>query len=432
VPSPLQISVDAIQIGMYVSQLDRPWLETPFLFQGFMVRSEDDIIAIRRHCEFVYVDQAQSTVTTLPQVSPGSEPKHATQPAHKPKKRSLFARLTRRKPAEPAPDYEATGCFYRDTTGVQDELIPAATIHDTAADAVEEIFATLKTTKKLDMGTLATAVDPMIDSVLRNQEAVACLARMKRKDDYLYSHSLASSVWALLLGRHLGLDRESLLAVGLGAMLLDVGKTLLPTELLIKKGNLTPAEHKLMQGHVNVGVKIVQDNPDADRRVIEMVANHHERHNGTGYPRGLTGNDIPVYGRIAGLVDSYDAMITQRPYAAAMSSLDAMRQFRLRADVDFQSEMVEQFIQAIGAFPTGTLVELNTGEVGIVMSQNKMRRLRPTIMLVLDAAKQPRNDFPLIDLSIQTKAEGDQESLWIEQGLEPCAYGIDPAEFYLS
>lgn len=429
--SPLKTPVDAIQIGMYVSQLDRPWLETPFLFQGFLVRGEDDIIAIRRHCEFVYVDQTQSAVTAGPAVESASAEKQTLQP-QQPKKRSLFARLTRRQPAaEPAPDYQATGSFYRDTTGVETELIPAKAAHDNATEAIEDLFAVLKTTNKLDMGRLATAVDPMIDSVLRNQDAMACLARMKRKDDYLYSHSLASSVWALLMGRHLGLDRESLLAVGLGAMLLDVGKTQLPTELLTKKESLTPAERKLMQGHVAAGIAIVQNNPKADRRVLEMVANHHERHNGTGYPRGLAGNDVPVYGRIAGLVDAYDAMTTQRPYAAAMSSLDAMRQFRLRADADFQSEMVEQFIQAIGAFPTGTLVELNTGEVGIVMSQNQLRRLRPTIMIVLDAAKQLRKDFPLVDLSIQTKAEDDQASLWIERGLEPCAYGIDPAEFYL-
>jgi hypothetical protein len=108
-----------------------------------------------------------------------------------------------------------------------------------------------------------------------------------------------------------------------------------------------------------------------------------------------------------------------------------MQQLRHRADVDFQAEMVDQFMQAIGAFPTGTLVELNTGDVGVVISQNNLRRLRPTVMLVLDADKQPRADCPVVDLALQTKADDGTQSLWIASGLEPGAYGIDPVKYYV-
>ena len=186
-----------------------------------------------------------------------------------------------------------------------------------------------------------------------------------------------------------------------------------------------------MKRHVEVGLEIVEKGHSVDRRVLEMVAHHHERYNGTGYPHGVSGNAIPVYGRIAGLADCYDAMITERPYAASMSSLDAIQQLRHRADVDFQAEMVDQFMQAIGAFPTGTLVELNTGEVGVVVSQNRLRRLRPAVMMVLDANKQTRTDCPMVDLALQTTADDGTQSLWIAKGLEPGAYGIDPVKYYV-
>ena len=426
------ISVDNLQIGMYVSQLDRPWLETPFLFQGFYVRNEDDIAEIRRHCKLVFIDQEQSAgsingVSASFDQSPTTSQK-ITDVKHK---LSFFKRLARRLSTKPEVDHQATGTFYRDSSSLKDELIPATESHNKALVAIKDVFAELRDKKHFDLKSLTTVVDPMIESVLRNQDALACLTRMRRKTDYLYSHSLGSAVWALVLGRHIGLDREALRAVGLGAMLLDVGMTQFPSELLTKREKLTPAENKLMKRHVEVGLEIVEKGHSVDRRVLEMVAHHHERYNGTGYPHGVSGNAIPVYGRIAGLADCYDAMITERPYAASMSSLDAIQQLRHRADVDFQAEMVDQFMQAIGAFPTGTLVELNTGEVGVVVSQNRLRRLRPAVMMVLDANKQTRTDCPMVDLALQTTADDGTQSLWIAKGLEPGAYGIDPVKYYV-
>ena len=426
------VSVDNLQIGMYVSKLDRPWLETPFLFQGFFIRGEDDIIALRHHCEFVFIDQEQSTGSNNGASSPVSEfPAKSKQNQDAKRKRSLFKRLGGRLRRKPQVDYQATGTFYRDSSSLKDELVPATEIHNESFVAIQQVFAELRENKNLDLKRLTTVVNPMLDSVLRNQDALACLTRMRRKDNYLYSHSLGTAVWALVLGRHIGLDRESLQAVGLGAMLLDVGKTQISTELLTKPKKLDPAENDLMKRHVEVGLQIIEKGRITDRRVSEMVANHHERYNGTGYPCGTSGNAIPVYGRIAGLADCYDAMITERPYAKAISSLDAMRQLRQRSDVDFQAEMVDQFIQSIGSFPTGTLVELNTGEVGVVMSQNKLRRLRPTVMVVLDSDKQPSTDFPVVDLAVQTTATDEKQSLWIAHGLEPGAYGIDPIKHYV-
>jgi hypothetical protein len=162
-----------------------------------------------------------------------------------------------------------------------------------------------------------------------------------------------------------------------------------------------------------------------------MVAGHHERYNGTGYPRGLSGGKIPVFARIAGIVDAYDAMTTPRPYAITMSTYDAIRQLNKLAGVEFPEEVVEQFVQAIGVFPVGTLVELNTAEVGIVIAQNRVRRLRPKVMLLLDSNKTPLPNFRIVDLRHQLADDSGDSSLWIEQGLAPGDYGLDPSEYYL-
>ena len=137
-------------------------------------------------------------------------------------------------------------------------------------------------------------------------------------------------------------------------------------------------------------------------------------------------------GRIAGIVDSYDAMTSERHYARAKSTYEAVRELKRLGNSWFQAELVELFIQAVGVFPAGTLVELSSGEVGVVIAQNRFRRLRPEVMLLLDAEKQVRSEFSIIDLQLYAeKNDAGNPVLWITQGLEPGAYGLDPAEYFL-
>ena len=150
-----------------------------------------------------------------------------------------------------------------------------------------------------------------------------------------------------------------------------------------------------------------------------------------GYPRGLAGADIPVYGRIAGIVDCYDAMVTERSYAPARSSYDAVRELNNQSGVLFQRELVEQFVQALGMFPTGSLVELNTGEVGIVIEQNRVRRLRPKVMVLLDAKKQPVRKNVTRDLRKLPSSTANPKGVWISHGHEAGAFGIDPKDYFM-
>jgi len=395
-----KFSVADVEIGMYVSELDRPWLETPFLFQGFYIRNQEEIDALRAHCRHVVVDTRNEDDET---------------PAELP-------------PPIPHADKKPTEAM----RGLKNEIRPASSIQVEMYSSVEEAMGTLRSSGKLDLRRLETAVEPMVDSVLRNPAAMSCLMRIRRKGGYLYSHALASSVWATVLGREIGLDRDALRVVALGAMLLDVGKIRISEELLNKPGKLDAEEIKLVRRHVEFGIDVLQQAGDLDQRVLDMVAFHHERYSGSGYPNGLKGSEIPVYGRIAGIVDTYDAMITSRPYASTQSSYGALRQLRALAGTEFQAEIVDQFTQAIGMFPTGTLVLLNTGEVAVVTAQSRIRRLRPEVMIILDADKKPLDEYRVVDLNQMFATADDQASLWIESGLEPGAFGVDPAEYYLN
>jgi HD-GYP domain-containing protein (c-di-GMP phosphodiesterase class II) len=422
-----QIPTSDLAVGMYVSRLDRPWLETPFLFQGFTIKSPEEIHQLQRCCEYVYVDAPDRGGQT-------STRGHRAPATASRSWRSRLSRLFPRLGAvlEKAEAREATpGEFYNDTVNLAAELPKAKEIHSDASALLIETMEALRKGGKLVALVLESAVSPMIESLMRNRDAMAWLSRIKRTDDYTYGHSVSCSVYAISFGRHLGLSKDDLKVLGLGGMLLDVGKTQIPKELLAKPDALSASEMELMRRHVQFGEEILKDVSDINRQVVEMVRSHHERYDGSGYPEGLKGPDIPVFARIAGIIDFFDAMTTPRPYAKPVSIYDAMRELHSRQDREFQSEMVDHFVKAVGMFPNGALVELSSGEVGIVVEQNRVRRLRPKIMVILGANKQPLNEFTTVELRELPSEMGDPGAVWIDRGLEHGAYGIDPAEYFL-
>lgn len=418
-----KIPTQDLQPGLYVQQLDRPWTETPFVFQGFFIKCQDDIEELKHYCEYVFVDSFRGNdnitrprgITSDKDIEP-SVSGNVRSYSETPKAITSSRAGDKRKP-------------YHSTRQVEREIAVAETIHHEACHAVNNMLTRLRKEGQLDMDMAQNAVKTMMQSVMRNPDAMVWLSKMKKFETYLYQHSINCTIWGLTFARYLGLDRQSIYDVGLGCMLFDVGKIRLPGSLLEKPAVLAPLELHIIRSHVEYSVSILEQSKGLNARITQMVRSHHERFDGSGYPDGLVGSSIPTFAKIAGMVDSYDAMLSPRPYARQYTPYEAIRQiYQWRGNL-FQPEVVEQFMQVVGVFPTGTLVELNTGAVGVVIAQNDARRLRPRIMLLLDEHKRRLQHYEIVDL-MQDTFWNNLSEIWINTQLPPGSYGIDPQKLY--
>ncbi|GAB3746896.1 HD-GYP domain-containing protein [Lysobacter olei] len=408
----VRISVRGLTCGMFVSRLDRPWLETSFPMQGVRVDSEEMLANFKRICTYVWVDSSAGFAP---------DPRfivHETVPPRVQEARDALEIKRLRKQ-----DWEVS-------TEFRAELPMAEAAHDSLRARIAEVMDDLRNGQRLDLDKLKPGVDAMVDSVLRNPAAFGWLKELKRRDDYSYQHALGNAIWAASFGRHLGMAREELEQLALGGMLCDIGKTQLPPELLAKHSPLSESDAALVRRHVHHSLEIVERTPGIPPRVIEIVATHHERHDGSGYPYGLVGTAIPIFGRIMGVVDSYDAMTCVRPYARSRSPHQAVAELYEQRGRQFQAELVEQFIQTCGIYPTGSLVELSTGEVGVVVEVHSLKRLRPRVMLLLDRDKLPLPEFRELDLGV-VATDGEGQPLTVKSGLPVGAFGINSHELFL-
>lgn len=404
-----KIKVEDLKFGMYVSQLDRSWLDTDFVFQGFYIKKLEDIQKLQEYCQYVYVDPEKGV--------PAPQDKEIrNQPVE-----DKLARIFR----NPTGDER-----YPLVTTVEEEFKAARTSYDNTLDLVETIVSEVKARRKLKAKAVKTTLKTMINSILRNPDAFMWMKQLKDKDDYSYAHCVDACGLAIAFGRHLGLPAADLENLAVGTLLFDIGKLQLPAELLKKPGRLTDKEYAIIKRHVEFGVLLVGEMEGTNKEIISVVLHHHERHDGTGYPRQIAGHLIPVNGRIAALVDCYDAITSDRPYSKALSSYEAIQLIYDCRDRVFQADMVEQFIQCIGLYPAGTLVELSTGEVGIVLAQNRVRRLRPRVMLILDKNKLAYDFSPILDL-MDDPTDETGKVIEIRRPLAPGTYDIDPKDYYL-
>jgi putative nucleotidyltransferase with HDIG domain len=402
----VKISVDDLEPGMFVSSLDRPWLETPFLMQGFRVEAGNDIEQLREYCQYVYIDTLKSV-----QNADFSQRRSAPE-----RPRKTIAELFPRRALK---QYKDHGSWSQEYPQAQEAV-------KVLSAGIEDLFDSVVKGAPLDVVKVKKSVEPMIDSVMRNPDACIWLARIKQEDHYTYQHSLGASIWAVSLGRQLGLPRSDLRSLAMGGLLFDVGKLAVSRELLNTKRPLSSEEIDELRSHVQLGVDMIKESGLMNRDVIDMISSHHERYDGSGYPDGLSGDDIPIFARIAAIVDCYDAITSHRAYARAIPPARAIKLLYESKDIDFQAELVEEFIQAVGIYPAGTLVELSTGEVGVVVAEYRTRRLRPQVMLMLDAQKKPLPDLRMLDLLSKTHDDSGAP-IDIVNSLEPDAYGIDLA-----
>lgn len=242
---------------------------------------------------------------------------------------------------------------------------------------------------RLRAGPLLGCARRIVAHVVRRPDAMLWRIRTDQRGSYLYRRAVGSAVMGAVLGRQLGLDTPALETVATGMLLLDIGKVAVPVPILAKPDALDAAEHAYVRRHVERGLELVVAAGDVPARAIEMIAGHHERIDGSGYPAGIVGTRIPVFARIAALADTFDALTLNRRYAAAMSPHAALRLLDSLRNEKFDGALVGELVHALGAWPTGTWVELLDGSIGVVCAQQAADPLRPHILVALDAQRKP-------------------------------------------
>jgi len=424
----IKISVNGLQLGMYVSRLDRPWLQTGFSLQGLEIRDPKDIERIRTYCNYVYVDIEKG---------PAPEPRYwilAGDPSPQPSDPKHRGAKKIRKKSDSDEFHKLRKTTYKTTSRLASEVKVVERVTKKLRGSFDQFILDLRRSRELDLNVVKEGVSAMVDSIVRNPSAMMWVQQVKKLDEYTYSRALGTSVWCATFGRHLGMEKDVIKQLALGGILLDIGKSQISVSLLNKIGPLDEKEKGIMRTHVDLGIRILVGGKYAAGAktlpvaVMQMIATHHERANGSGYPQGLDNDQIPILGRIAGIVDTYDALTSKHPYnpqRLQSSPHEAVAKLYGLRDTEFQVELIEQFIQAVGLYPTGSLVELSTGEVGVVVATNGLRRLRPTVMLLLNEQKEPIPEFRHLDLS---KVKSGST---VAKGLPADAYGIDMKELFL-
>ncbi len=394
-----QIPVEDVRIGMYVLELDRPWLGTPFRFQGFSVTSDEEIAQLRRYCRTVCVSGRDEAPRAAP-------------------KRFVATPLVR------------GSAVYPMTTSLKREVPVAREIYSTFEESVHQTMELVRLTGDLDTRVLKGAVAKMTRSIERNPDAMMLLHHMKQKSGDDFYRAVDNSIHMITFGRFLQFPGERLELLGLAGLLLDIGKVKLPEAILRKKDKLTPQEYELSKRHVGYSVTLIRDVAKLPGVVADIVSQHHERLDGSGYPRRLSGQQITIDGAIAGLVDSYCALIAKRDYAKQSSPSDALGMLFKQRGVLFHDALVEQLIQCIGIYPVGSAVELSTGDIGVVIAQNLIRRLQPTVMLLIDKFGKPIRPQVVVDL-IQVPKSAAGEHYRIARTIPGDQLPIDLHEFFL-
>lgn len=419
-----------LSIGMYVGMLDRPWLETPFVFQGFMIKDKFEIEQLQSYCSQVYVEveRGKLTESQVRAMAAGAGRMAGHQgPAESKKLPGWLHSFVTRTGVGPflAARRKKRGGGYEMTSTVRREAPAARQAYERCVKSHAKIFSRARRAGCVDIERVTLAVTPLIQSILRNPNAMAWTVFSGKRSGRNYSRAVATAVWAIMFGRHLGFDRKALQNLAIGGLLLDIGNVELSEELLHAEGAITHDEFEQVPQHVQAGVDILCRSADVEPAVFEMVMYHHDRHDGSGYPHETHGSNIPPFGRIAGIVDCYDAMTTKTSYSPALAAYDAARELNEMRNKQFSAEVVEQFLHTIGMFPTGSVVELRDGSAGLVLEQNPRNLLQPKVLILKTAA----GDM-LGKPQVMNSKDWEGRGLWIAKGHEHGAFGIDPMEYF--
>jgi len=429
----IQVVVSQLKMGMFVAKLDRPWIETPFLMQGFVITKTSEIRKLAEYCDYVYVEKEgrgwakkdtafeRGGVAAAERRDPlGRNDKGKILPGGRGDRRTAAQTLVQGMAQRPV--YGAAS-----KQDVDQEHTVARSTYKTAKGSVKGILQQVRLGNMIDSEVAKNTVSHCVDSILRNPAALIWMTRMKNMNEYTSEHCLNVCILAIAFGRHLRLPEEELEHLGLCGLMHDVGKMRIPDEVLDKPGVLTEEEMEIMRSHPEEGRNALMKDKDMATYVIDAVYNHHEQVDAQGYPRGLNPAQISQYTRIISIVDAFDAMTSDRCYSRAKSNLGAQREIYKNRGGQFDEELALEFIQLVGPYPPGTIVELRNKSVGIVLGSEAKARHLPRIRIVQDEDGTTVESYD-IDLS-RAKETGLDRGFMIKDALKNGERGVKLEDF---
>ncbi len=386
---------------MFIHDLDCGWMDHPFLRNQFAVNHVEIIQKLQQYgIREVYIDASRGLdVPDDLDIHDGREG------------------------VEVEPDGIGQEITVLKTATLQEEMARARTLQKEATQIVHNIFTDIRLSGQIKVELVEPLVEQMIDSIFRNQDALLPLCRLKDHDDYTFQHSVSTCALMIALARGLDMPRDTIREVATGALLHDVGKAVIPDEILKKPGQLTEDEVVCMQSHVEQGVTLLQKTPGIGNIALDIVSQHHERIDGSGYPNKLKGDEIQLHSQMGGIVDVYDAITSDRPYHKGMPPTRALGKMLEWSQHHFKPELVRTFIKAIGIYPSGTLVRLISDRLAIVTEQNEEKSLLPVVRVIYNCKWQHYLEPEEIDLA----KSRCQDHIVGHESFED--WGIDPSRW---
>jgi HD-GYP domain-containing protein (c-di-GMP phosphodiesterase class II) len=371
-----KIDVGELVVGMYLEDLGASWIKNPFWRKSFLITDPKDIALLKASGILeLWIDTAKGLDVATPQAAfPDTAP----------------AALHEFRPS-PGADLSPTS--------MADELANAARICDRSKQAVTSMFQEARMGNTVDAAAAGQLVQDISDSVARNSSALISLARLKTVDNYTYMHSVAVCAMMIALARQLGLDEASVRSAGEAGLLHDMGKALLPMSVLNKPGKLTAEEFAIVRQHPALGHALLGKSAGVGAVTLDVCLHHHEKTDGSGYPKGLPGAEISLFAKMGAVCDVYDAITSNRPYKTGWDPAESMRRMGEWADGHFDPVVFQAFAKSLGIYPVGSLVRLTSGLLGVVTRQNTIALTMPVVKVFYTTKTREHISPAELDLS---------------------------------
>jgi len=404
-----KIKVEKLIIGMHLHELCGSWISHPFLRASFKLIDAKDIERIvASGIREAWIDSARGFDVDCGQSKAAIE-------AHIDHELSAGA---------------VTGSADQEPVSLPGELQRAAKTCARSKEAVVTMFREARMGKAIEGERALHLVDDINASILRNPRALISIARLKRADDYTYMHSVAVSALMIALARQLKLDEQQTRDAGLAGLLHDVGKMAIPLEVLNKPGKLTDAEFAMIRTHPEEGHRMLLEGTGISAGALDVCLHHHEKVDASGYPQRLRSDGISPYARMCAVCDVYDAITSDRPYKRGWDPAEAVRKMAEWSNSHFENRMFQAFVKAVGIYPTGALVRLQSGRLGVIVEQSRQSLLTPTVKVFFSTKSQARLPPETVDLARpgcnETIAALEDPAKWKFSDLETLWRGSGP------